>query len=110
MELRKKVLGHREGPRGTRPINREEAMQVYGNMRAKDLERSGFDYQRVEDIESSFYAGLDKRRRLEMAEGGMVKEDRNAMANCSMKPVHREYPRAGYYSSPYIDDSREVEE
>lgn len=46
---------------------------------------------------------VDPRRRQELADGGMVREDRNAMANLSGRAAHYEYPRLGYYSTPYID-------
>ena len=80
----------------------------FGNLEVKSEQYSNRAFDRVEEMYSSFYAGLDPRRRQEAADGGMVKEDRGAMANLSNKPVHREYPPAGYYSTPYLDDSREV--
>lgn len=104
---RQLVKGARRKPTITKPISRDQAMAVHGNMLEKDEERSAFDYERVSSMYSAFYAGLDPRRRTEMAEGGMVKEDKNAMANLSNTPVHMEYPRAGFYTSPYIDDSVE---
>ena len=91
----------------SRAVNRDEMLSVYGNVEVKSEEYSNRAYDRVEEMYSSFYAGLDPRRRQESADGGMVKEDKAAMANLSSKPVHREYPPAGYYSSPYIDDSTE---
>lgn len=45
----------------------------------------------------------DPRRRQELADGGMVREDQAAMANLPRQAIHHEYPRLGYYSSPYID-------
>lgn len=90
-----------------RAISRDEALAVYPNVESKSEMYSQRAYDRVEEMYSSFYAGLDPRRRQEMADGGMVKEDRAAIANLSEKPIHREYPPAGYYSSPYIDDSVE---
>ena len=104
------IKERRECPKGTRALGRDEAMQVYGNMQQKDQVRSGFNYERVEEVYSYLYAGLDPRRRVEMAEGGMIKEDKKAMANLPLEARHHEYLRAGYYSTPYIDDSREVEE
>lgn len=59
--------------------------------------------RRVDDMRDKFYGGMDPRRRMEMSEGGMVREDHRAMANLSEAPIHKEYPRAGYYSTPYID-------
>lgn len=94
--------------RRARAISRDESLDVYGNLEVKSEQYSNRAFDRVEEMYSSFYAGLDPRRRQEAADGGMVKEDRGAMANLSNKPVHREYPPAGYYSTPYLDDSREV--
>jgi hypothetical protein len=91
----------------SRAIDRDESLAVYGNLEVKGEQYSNRAYDRVEEMYSSFYAGLDPRRRQEVADGGMVKEDKGAMANLSNKPVHREYPPAGYYSSPYLDDSTE---
>lgn len=91
----------------SRAIGRDEMLTVYGNSEVKGEQYSNRAYDRVDEMYSSFYAGLDPRRRQEVADGGMVKEDRGAMANLSNKPVHREYPPAGYYSNPYLDDSKE---
>lgn len=94
----------------SRPINRRESLDVYGNMEDKSEMHSNRAYDNIESMYSAFYAGVDPRRRREMAAGGMVKEDRNAMANLSNTPVHREYPPAGYFNqNPYIDDSVEGE-
>lgn len=88
-----------------RDLNRAEARDRYSNFEMKRDIHQEFMYDRVQDIYSSFYAGIDPRRRNEMADGGMVQEDRNEVANLSRRFVNQEYPRAGYYSSPYIDDS-----
>lgn len=88
-----------------RAKSRNQVEDVYSNMEIKRDLHNQFMYDRVQSMYSSFYGGLDPRRRNEMADAGMVKEDRNAMSNLSGEPVHREYPRAGYYSNPYIDDS-----
>ena len=44
----------------------------------------------------------DPRRRQELADGGMIREDQAAMANLPRQAIHHEYPRLKYYSSPYI--------
>lgn len=69
-------------------------------------ERLNFD--RINEYYSDLYAGIDPRRRREVADSGMVQEDHNAVANLSPVPIHREYTRFGYYSTPYIDDSELV--
>lgn len=69
----------------------------------EELQREHFE--RVNAARSAFFAGLDPRRRREVADSGMVQEDHNAVANLSNTPIHREYVRFGYYSTPYIDDT-----
>ena len=91
----------------SRAIKRDESRKVYANLEDKGEMRSFMAFDRVEEMYSAFYAGLDPRRKQEMADGGMVKEDRNAMANLSPTPISREYPPAAFWSSPYIDDSVE---
>jgi len=88
-----------------RARSRKEALQTYSGWEIKNDEQDRFNFDRVESMYSSFYAGIDPRRRKEMAEGGMIKEDNMAFANCPSEPIHREYPRAGYYTNPYIDDT-----
>jgi hypothetical protein len=90
-----------------RAIRRPESRVRYENLEVKGEEYSNRALSRVEEMQSYFYAGLDPRRRQEMADGGMLKEDSQAMANLSNKPVHRQYPAYPFYSSPYIDDATE---
>lgn len=90
-----------------RSISRDEALSVYPVVETKSEQYSQRAYDRVEEMYSSFYAGLDPRRRQEMADGGMVKEDRKSIANLSEKFVHREYPSQPYYANPYLDDTVE---
>jgi hypothetical protein len=59
----------------------------------------------IKDPRWYYYAGIDPRRRKEMADAGMAKEDHRAIANLSPEFIHREYPRFGFYSTPYIDDT-----
>jgi hypothetical protein len=90
-------------------LNRRESREVYHNMEMKRDMVNDYNYDRVQSVYSSFYAGLDPRRRQEMADGGMVHEDTTAMANLSPNGFQRQYPRAGYYANPFIDDSRQDE-
>jgi hypothetical protein len=89
--------------------SRNQVLDTYRGSEFKQNIKNDFSYDRVEELYSSFYAGLDPRRRTEMADGGMVSEDRNAMANLSNTGFQKEYPRAGYYTNPYIQDSVEKE-
>lgn len=90
-----------------RAIKRPESRVRYENLEVKGEQYSNRALSRVEEMQSYFYAGLDPRRRQEMADGGMVKEDERAMANLSNTPIHRQYPAYPFYSSPYIDDATE---
>lgn len=90
---------------GIRALGRKEAEKRYTSLYDKDRAKQDFDYARVETLYSSFYAGVDPRRRIEMADGGMIQEDNNGLANLPTKGYQRSYPRAGFDSSPYIDDS-----
>lgn len=85
--------------------SRRQARDVYSVENQKAYAHSGKMYDQVQNARGVFYAGIDQRRRPEMADAGMVKEDHRAMANLSPEPINREFPRAGFYSSPYIDDA-----
>lgn len=84
---------------------REQMLNTYSNLEIKRDWHDMAAFANVESVGSSFYGGLDPRRRNEIADGGMVQEDRQEMANLSRRFIHREYPRAGYYANPYIDDT-----
>lgn len=90
-----------------RTMSRNEILETYKVSGIKEEIKSDYSYRMTQEMYSSFYAGIDPRRRPEMADGSMVKEDRNAMANCPIKGYQKEYPRAGYYANPYIQDSVE---
>jgi len=88
-----------------RAISRDESRNVYRKMSVLEQRRDQRDFYRTQDVENEFYAGIDPRRRKELADGGLISEDRNAMANLPRQAVHHEYPQAGYYSTPYLDDT-----
>lgn len=90
-----------------RQRNRREARESYKGWERKQEERQRFNFERVQREESPLYAGIDPRRRQEVADAGMVQEDPNAIANLSPKAIHHEYTRFGFYSTPYIDDTME---
>lgn len=93
--------------------SRNEMLSTYSNLEKKRDWHDQDKFREVESPFSSFYGGLDPRRRNEVADGGMVKEEHGMFSNCSDRFVNREYPRAGFYANPYIDDTvkgpREVE-
>ena len=87
-----------------RPIKRREIRDIYGEMYKDEQERDQRSLDRVMDARNEFFAGIDPRRRQEVADAGMIQEDHNAIANLSGQPIHREFPKAGYYAMPYYDD------
>ena len=86
-----------------RSIRRHEMRDIYGNIYRDNQERDQRAFSRIRDMKSEFYAGLDPRRRQEVAEGGMVQEDHRAIANLPEQPLHYEYPQDPYYNTPYLD-------
>jgi hypothetical protein len=89
-----------------RAIRRHEVRNVYDQMYRNGERRDQRAFQRIRDMENEFYAGVDPRRRQEIADAGIIREDLNCMANLPRQAIHHEYPQAGYYSTPYIDDTR----
>jgi|SRR6266850_2814374 len=88
-----------------RAIRRHEARDVYPEIYKLSQKRDQRAFARPRDLEGEFFAGLDPRRRQELADGGMVQEDHRAMANLPREEIHHEYPQAGYYFTPFIDAS-----
>ena len=86
-----------------RSIKRHEVRSVYDAMYQLEQRRDQRAFNRVTDASNEFYAGIDPRRRQEIGDGGMVREDHAKMANLSQQAIHCEYPKAGYYATPYID-------
>ena len=82
-----------------KPIGRNKARSQYEKTFHDELLRQDREMYRTEH--PSY--GIDPRRRQEMADGGMVREDQQAMANLSNKAIHHEYPKLPFYSTPYVD-------
>ncbi len=80
---------------------RATTAQMYKNEEASELA----NFERAQSAASAFYAGIDPRRRIEVADAGMVQEDYRAIANLPTRFIHSEYPRTGFKVRPYIDDS-----
>jgi hypothetical protein len=88
-----------------RQRSRKEVRNATKEWELKQEEQQRENFARINDARSTFYAGIDPRRRREVADSGMVQEDPRAIANLSTVPIHREYTRFGFYSTPYIDDT-----
>lgn len=78
---------------------RNQSKRAYEDTFRDELRREDMKLSRIPYPEDT----CDPRRRQELADGGMVREDQRAMANLSPRAIHHEYPRLQYYSSPYID-------
>jgi hypothetical protein len=88
-----------------RAIRRDEVRAEYSAMYQLEQRRDQRTFDRTRDLSNEMYAGVDPRRRQEIGDGGMIREDRQAMANLPRQAQHHEYPQAGYYTTPYLDDS-----
>ncbi len=88
-----------------RAPRRFEIREEYKNMYDNEQRRNERAFARVRNMENEFYAGVDPRRRQEMADGGMVREDHVAMSNLPRQAIHCEYPQSYYYGTPYLDDT-----
>ena len=87
-------------------INRRETRKEYSDFYRLEQERDQRAFERVKEMRSEFFGGVDPRRRKELADGGMIREDQQAMANLPRQAIHCEYPQAPFYQSPYMDDTR----
>jgi hypothetical protein len=95
-----------QGP--ARALRRHEARETFKVMNAKEEAYSASQYGQAQSPYSAFYAGIDPRRKWEMAAGGMAEEDQKAMSNLSPNGYQKEYPAAGYYTTPYLDEAVEA--
>jgi len=87
-------------------IDRREIRGTTDEMFRDAQRRDERSFERIRAISGEFYAGLDPRRRQEVADSGMIQEDHTQMANLPRMARHFEYPRSEYYSTPYLDDTR----
>lgn len=88
-----------------RAPRRYEIREDYEKMYRNEQRRNERSFARVSDMSNEFFAGVDPRRRQEIADGGMIREDHVAMANLPRRAIHCEYPQSYYYSTPYLDDT-----
>lgn len=88
--------------------SRRQQLTMQDKVNRDQWRRNEIAEKRLRDIGYMYYAGTDYRRRQEIADGNMVQEDQNAMANLPRMARHYEYPKAGYYSNPFFDDSDAV--
>lgn len=82
-----------------KPLGRQASRRQYEKLYEDERDRQDRESYRLEDPRAS----IDPRRWKEMADGGMVREDRNAMANLSGQFLHYEYPKLPFNSTPYVN-------
>lgn len=87
-----------------RAIRRKEVMKQDAEFQRDEQRRVSEAFQRAGNISRG--GGIDPRRRQEAADAGLIAEDSGSMANLPRQAQHHEFNPAGYYSSPYIDDTR----
>ena len=51
------------------------------------------------------YEGMEGRRTQEMQDGGMIREDRSAIANFPQEVMIKAYPKTGPYMPEDLDDT-----
>jgi hypothetical protein len=89
-----------------RAVKRTEIENDYSALREDQDRCIRYAYERARQIGGEYGAGLDPRRRQEVADAGLIREDHTQMANLPRMAQHHEFPAAGYYMTPYLDDSR----
>lgn len=91
------------GRKMERAIRRVEQEDRYEGMNDKEILRDNLVHERIRGLMAEYYQGVDPRRRKELADGGIVQEDHNAMANLSPRFIHQEYPRFSFFSTMFND-------
>jgi hypothetical protein len=92
--------------RKERSVKRPEIESDYSAFNRDEDRNIRYAYERSRQIGGEFGGGLDPRRRQEVADGGLIREDHNSIANLPRMAQHHEFPQAGYYMTPYLDDTR----
>jgi hypothetical protein len=90
---------------------RPEAMAKNTQLNKEERRLDEMYQHRMREIAGG--GGVDPRRRIEFAEGGMVQEDPRAMANLPRQAIHMEYPKnpffdTGAFNPPFFNMDYEV--
>lgn len=92
--------------RKERSVKRPEIEADYTAFNQDQDRNIAYAYERARQIGGEFGGGLDPRRRQEVADAGLIREDHTQIANLPRQAQHHEFPAAGYYMTPYLDDTR----
>lgn len=71
----------------------------------KSAKESRTDYRGNALMYDEYYAGMDPRRRQEMADANMISEDNKAVANLPQNVIMREYPKARFGGYSELNDT-----
>ena len=63
------------------------------------------NYRNHNMMYDEYYAGMDPRRRQELEDSMMIREDHHEIANLPQHVVMREYPKIGYGGHYHLDDT-----
>jgi N-methylhydantoinase B/oxoprolinase/acetone carboxylase alpha subunit len=72
---------------------------------AKKYHQSKRDRMHESKGMEGYYEGATGRRTQEMEDGGMIHEDRSAIANMPQEVMFKTYPRGGSYTPENLDDT-----
>jgi len=61
--------------------------------------------RREGNMDQGYYEGPMMRRKQEMEDGGMIREDRSAIANLPQEVMMKAYPKTGPYIPEDLDDT-----
>ncbi len=82
-------------------ISRLDGKNEFETMNREDYRREELAFHRAQQVGDFWWMGVDPRRKVELAHGGMVREDHKAMANLPTQAIHTEYPDRGFSSNGF---------
>ena len=79
--------------------------KYYQGSKDKMDERRGMKDKYYRDMEREFYVSGDDRKRAELEDSGMIREDRYATANLPQEVIMRPYPKGSYGYEKGLNDT-----
>lgn len=93
----------------SRGMEREIRRKDLREERERLMKKNKNSESRKKMMNKDYYAGMDARRRQEMEDAGMIREDHSAIANLPQGVIMREYPKNDYFSYNLNDDIRGID-
>lgn len=96
----------------SRKDRRNEREGAYHSMAEKNYRKADYDWARMKDSEGRYHEEhrrLDQRRRSDMEDSYMIKEDHNAIANLPQRSKMAMYPSNPYNPSHLNDTIKGVD-